>query len=113
MLNKIIGALSLIFSKALVTRLLPELIKAEKTKQPGPEKKKIAVNSITIIINQSPKEFSCDDMNPSVPWPDVLPILIDAMIKILNLFFGHLWGKSVEANQLLEPPGSNETPPPR
>lgn len=111
MLNKIIGALSLIFSKALVTRLLPSLIKAEKTKQPGPEKKAMAVNSITLIINQSPQDFSCKEMNPSVPWPQLVPILIDAMIKILNLFFGNLWGQSIEANQLLDAPHSDESPP--
>ena len=88
MINKIIGALSLIFSKSLVTRLLPELIKAENTKQPGPEKKRVAAQNITIIIQQHPEHFSCKELNPSVPWPQLIPILIESMVRILNLFFG-------------------------
>jgi len=103
MMTKIIGALAMIFAKPLVTALLPQLIKAEKTKQPGPVKKQIATQTIIVIINQNPEQFTSADLNPSVPWPELIPILIDAMIRVLNLFFGKKWGDHLNPDLLASP----------
>jgi len=88
---KILSVLASIFSPALITRILPHLFKAEATKQPGPEKKAIATQTIIVMINSNPEDFSIKEMNPSVPWPELIPILVDAVIRILNLLFGKNW----------------------
>lgn len=90
-MNKILVALSVIFCKSLITRILPHLFKAESTKQPGPVKREVATRTIIVMINEKPDDFNMPEMNPSVPWPELIPILVDSIIKILNLLFGKAW----------------------
>lgn len=95
-MNKIVAVLSMIFAKSLLTRILPHLFKAEKTKEPGPVKREIATRTIIIMIAETPNDFHIPGMNPSVPWRELIPLLVDTIIRVLNLLFGKKWVGSAE-----------------
>jgi len=83
------------------------IVDAEKTKQPGPEKQKIVIK-VMVTKNPAP-DFITPNLGSTsnASWAEILPIIIHAIVQILNLLFGKNW---LENPDLLEIEGAGDTP---
>lgn len=104
---KILQLLLKFLSPALLKLLYYQILAAEKSKQPGPEKQRNVIASLASRVDS--KDFVTSEM-ASLNEPDfkkILPILIHTIVQILNLLFGKNW---IENKDLEDIEGSGDTP---
>lgn len=79
------------FTKPVVDLLLPHIVAAEKTKASGESKKNSVVGSVAKEVNAENIILASEGNNISVPWRLIFPILIDAIVHMLNVILGKHW----------------------
>lgn len=90
-MSKIFLALLTFFTKPLLDILLPHVIKAELTQKNGEEKKQLVIEQLQLNLQSDHISIPYGSGNITIPWREILPIIIDAIIKVLNIVVGRDW----------------------
>lgn len=104
---KILSTILGFLAPGILKTLYYAIVDAEKTKTTGPEKQRIVIK---VLVKTNPGgDFVTPELQAvnDPKWLEILPILIHAIVQILNLLFGKNW---LQNKDLLEIEGSGETP---
>lgn len=81
------------FTKPVLDTLLPHIINAERTPLHGTEKHTYVIQALTKQLREPNITIAHEGNNISVPWRILFPIIINAIIQILNIIMGKEWIK--------------------
>lgn len=90
-MRKLEPVLLTFFSKPLLDILLPAVVNAENTPLQGNQKKELVLKELECSIKTDDVSIVTETHNLKVPWRILFPIIIDAILAILNAIVGKKW----------------------
>lgn len=86
------------FTKPVVDLLLKHIVHSERQGLQAVEKKTLVLSRVATEVHGENIIIAAEGNKISVPWRVLFPVIIDAIIRILNIILGKEWIKTEVAD---------------